>query len=76
MRHIDNSENSLKVKKDKERRTSLAELIPDWPVLSKRKTAIKVILMSLIKIRILLFSLTDFTTNTNTFVYFLVFKNV
>jgi hypothetical protein len=43
MRHVDNSDNNLKVKQNKERRTSLAELIPDWPVLSKRKTAIKVI---------------------------------
>jgi hypothetical protein len=44
MRHIDlPEENTLKVRRDsKARRTSLAELIPDWPVLTQRKKAVKV----------------------------------
>ncbi len=44
MRHVEQKEdNSLKVRRDsKSRRTSLAELIPDWPVLTQRKKAVKV----------------------------------
>ena len=46
MRHVDNPNNNnpdsnLKVKKDS-RRTSLADLIPDWPVLTQRKKSVKV----------------------------------
>lgn len=44
MKHLDKSDNSLKVRRDSNsRRTSLAELIPDWPVLSKRTRSTKVI---------------------------------
>ena len=44
MRHVEKAdENTLKVRRDsKSRRTSLAELIPDWPVLTQRKKAVKV----------------------------------
>lgn len=46
MRHVEKpDENSLKVRKPSkggDRKTSLAELIPDWPVLSQRKTKAKV----------------------------------
>ena len=44
MRHVEkNEDNSLKVRRDsKSRRTSLAELIPDWPVLTQRKKVAKV----------------------------------
>jgi hypothetical protein len=44
MRHVDptnNPDSNLKVKKDS-RRTSLADLIPDWPVLTQRKKSVKV----------------------------------
>lgn len=48
MRHVDSSENSLKVRRDsKTRRTSLADLIPDWPVLTQRKKFTKVNLFKL-----------------------------
>lgn len=44
MKHIEKPDNSLKVRRDSNsRRTSLAELIPDWPVLSKSKRTVKVI---------------------------------
>jgi len=45
MKHVEVPENNnLKVRRDsKSRRTSLAELIPDWPVLTQRKRATKVI---------------------------------
>ena len=36
-----NPDSNLKVKKDS-RRTSLADLIPDWPVLTQRKKSVKV----------------------------------
>lgn len=45
MRHLDptlNPDSQLKVRRDS-RRTSLAELIPDWPVLTQRKKFVKVI---------------------------------
>ena len=48
MRHVETNENNnLKVKKEKERRTSLADLIPDWPVLTQRKKVTKVITVTL-----------------------------
>ena len=47
MRHVEppaEGKNSLKVRRNSNsRRTSLADCIPDWPTLSKRKTAAKVI---------------------------------
>ncbi len=45
LRHIDADEtNTLKIRRDsKSRRTSLADLIPDWPTLQHRKRAVKVI---------------------------------
>lgn len=51
MRHVDptnNPDNNLKVKKDS-RRTSLADLIPDWPVLTQRKKSVKVNILKQIK---------------------------
>ena len=43
MRHIDKVDDSLKVRRDsRARRTSLADLIPDWPVLTQRKMKAKV----------------------------------
>lgn len=45
MRHVEkNDDNSLKVRRNskQDRRTSLAELIPDWPVLTQRKKTSKV----------------------------------
>ncbi|CAF0846330.1 unnamed protein product [Brachionus calyciflorus] len=42
MKHVEKPDNTLKVRRDSNsRRTSLAELIPDWPVLSKSKRTIK-----------------------------------
>lgn len=43
MRHVDadKPDNTLKVRRDS-RRTSLADLIPDWPVLTQRKKSAKV----------------------------------
>lgn len=39
----DEGTNMLKPRRDSQaRRTSLAELIPDWPVLTKKKRAVKV----------------------------------
>jgi hypothetical protein len=45
MRHVDptNPDNKLKPGSKDTRRTSLAELIPDWPVLTQRKKSVKVI---------------------------------
>ena len=54
MRHVEQpgGDNTLKVRKPSkggDRKTSLAELIPDWPVLSQRKTRAKVHKKKIIK---------------------------
>lgn len=42
LRHVDQEENSLKIRRDSTRRTSLVNLIPDWPTLHAVKIAAKV----------------------------------